>query len=111
MITGRALPAGLKQRQTQGIRAWVANSEDFRRPLANFKTGNYLGGWLSLQAAQRQDCQEAILVNDQHHWLETSTGISGAGTRGSGGPLPWTPAFYRAYAAISEPALTQKRHA
>jgi branched-subunit amino acid aminotransferase/4-amino-4-deoxychorismate lyase len=74
MITGRALPAGLKQRQTQGIRAWVANSEDFRRPLANFKTGNYLGGWLSLQAAQRQDCQEAILVNDQHHWLETSTG-------------------------------------
>jgi hypothetical protein len=27
-----------------------------------------------LQAAQRQQCQEAILVNERREWLETATG-------------------------------------
>lgn len=73
-ITGRALPADLAQRQAQGIIAWVDEARDYGRSLPAHKTGNYLGCWLALQTAQRQGAQEAILTNDQNHWLETSTG-------------------------------------
>jgi 4-amino-4-deoxychorismate lyase len=48
LITGRPLPQELAQRQQQGISAWLAESANYHRPLANFKTGNYLGGWLAL---------------------------------------------------------------
>lgn len=74
LITGRHLPQDLQSRQQQGIPAWVVDSPDYARPLPGYKTGNYLGCWLALQAAQRQGAQEAILINDTNHWLETSTG-------------------------------------
>jgi len=74
LITGRPLPQDLLVRQQQGISAWVADAADYARPLPGYKTGNYLGCWLALQAAQRRGAQEAILINDQTHWLETSTG-------------------------------------
>ncbi len=74
LITGRSLPEDLQQRQQQGITAWVADSADYARPLPGYKTGNYLGCWLALQAAQRRGAKEAILINSENHWLETSTG-------------------------------------
>lgn len=74
LILGRSLPFHLETLQQQGITAWVTDSSDYSRPLPGHKTGNYLGCWLSLQAATRQAAQEAILTNDQGHWLETSTG-------------------------------------
>ncbi|MEM1280743.1 MAG: aminotransferase class IV [Cyanobacteria bacterium P01_H01_bin.152] len=73
-ITGRSLPPNLPILQTQGIIAWVTDSPDHRRVLPGYKTGNYLSCWLALQAAKRADAQEAILIDEQGHWLETSTG-------------------------------------
>ncbi len=73
-ITGRPLPADLSERQQQGIIAWLAEVSHLRRSLPTYKTGNYLGGWLALQTAQQLGAQEAILVDDQGNWLETSTG-------------------------------------
>ena len=74
LVTGRNLPADLDQMQAEGIAAWVAKGETYDRPLPGYKTGNYLGAWLALQAAQRHGAREAILVNAQGQWLETSTG-------------------------------------
>jgi len=74
LITGRPLPPDLRERQQQGVTTWVADSADYARPLPGYKTGNYLGCWLALQAAQRQGAKEAILINNENHWLETSTG-------------------------------------
>lgn len=74
LILGRIIPQDLASRQEQGIKAWVADDELFVRSLPTHKTGNYLSSWLSLQAAQRHDCQEAILINGKGDWLETSTG-------------------------------------
>jgi len=74
LILGRSLPPHLATWQATGITAWVADSTDYSRPLPGHKTGNYLGCWLSLQAAQRMNAQEAILINESGHWLETSTG-------------------------------------
>ena len=80
-ITGRSLPANLSQQQQQGITAWVVceptnhpSMPQLQRSLPLLKTGNYLAPWLARQQAQRHDAQEAILVNDGGHWLETSTG-------------------------------------
>ena len=73
-IVGRSLPPDLALKQTQGVPVWVADGEEYGRTLAAHKTGNYLGSWLALQAAQRAAAQEAVLVDDQGHWLETSTG-------------------------------------
>ncbi|MBE9170655.1 aminotransferase class IV [Pleurocapsales cyanobacterium LEGE 06147] len=73
-IVGRNLPADLSQRQRQGITAWVAKDSLFRRDLANYKTGNYLGAWLALQQAQKLGATEAILIDNRGNWLETSTG-------------------------------------
>jgi 4-amino-4-deoxychorismate lyase len=74
LILGRSLPPHLPTLQTQGVTAWVADAAEYTRPLPEHKTGNYLGGWLALQAAKRVAAQEAILVDTQGHWLETSTG-------------------------------------
>lgn len=74
LITGRALPADLIQRQTRGITAWVADVQRFQRALAGYKTGNYLSSWLALRAAKEQAAAEAILINQKGAWLETSTG-------------------------------------
>jgi 4-amino-4-deoxychorismate lyase len=72
-ITGRALPADLAQRQTDGITAWVAQGLGVRS-LPEHKTGNYLTPWLGLQQLGRQQSEEAILTNGAGHWLETLTG-------------------------------------
>ena len=53
---------------------WEADTPDYCRPLPGHKTGNYLGCWLALQAASRAGAQEAILIDAQGCWLETSTG-------------------------------------
>ena len=74
LILGRSLPAHLATWQTQGVTTWVADTADYSRSLPGHKTGNYLGCWLALQAAQRVHAQEAILINPAGHWLETSTG-------------------------------------
>lgn len=78
-IVGRELPSNLTQKQTQGIVAWVAQAAHYRRSIAVHKTGNYLPCWLALQTAQRQFlgpelASEAILVDEDGRWLETSTG-------------------------------------
>ena len=72
-ITGRNLPPDLKQRQSQGITAWVAN-DLCQRELAQHKTGNYLGAYLARNKALSLNAREAVLVNRQGNWLETSTG-------------------------------------
>ncbi|MCT7981988.1 aminotransferase class IV [Laspinema sp. A4] len=74
LILGRILPQELAIRQEVGVKAWVAADSLFMRSLPTHKTGNYLSSWLALQAAQREGCQEAILVDGQGNWLETSTG-------------------------------------
>lgn len=74
LITGRSLPTDLVQRQQQGITAWLATGDPYQRAIPNHKTGNYLGSWLAMQQAQRQDAAEAILIDAAGHWLETSTG-------------------------------------
>ncbi len=73
-LLGRSLPPNLDSLQTDGITAWVVDSPAYGRPLPGHKTGNYLGCWLALQAAQRHHAQEAILHDGEGHWLETSTG-------------------------------------
>ena len=72
-ITGRELPPNLQASQQKGVTAWVAEAS-YQRSLPHHKTGNYLACWLALQAAQQQGAVEAILVNIQDEWLETSTG-------------------------------------
>lgn len=88
-ITGRFLPEDLEQCQQQGIPGWVANHSRFQRTLTSHKTGNYLGAWLALQEAKKLGFREAILVNDQGHWLETSTGNLWGWKSGKW----WTPAL------------------
>ncbi len=73
-ITGRNLPADLEQRQSQGITAWVAVDDLYKRELARYKTGNYLGAYLARDRALKLNAQEAILIDAQNNWLETSTG-------------------------------------
>ncbi|MEM8781140.1 MAG: aminotransferase class IV [Cyanobacteria bacterium P01_G01_bin.49] len=73
-ITGRFLPKDLEVYQRQGVKGWVANHSLFQRTLPSYKTGNYLGAWLGLQQAKKQGFQEAILVDSQGNWLESSTG-------------------------------------
>ncbi|WP_013324938.1 aminotransferase class IV [Gloeothece verrucosa] len=88
-ITGRTLAPDLEQRQQQGIRGWVAEDTLFQRSLAAHKTGNYLGAWLALQKAQQLGAQEAILIDSQGNWLETSTGNLWGWKNGCW----WTPAL------------------
>ena len=73
-ITGRDLPTDLPERQKQGVTAWVANDSLFRRDLAAYKTGNYLGAYLALKKAHILGAKEAILIDSNGNWLETSTG-------------------------------------
>lgn len=87
LIMGRALPTHLTNQQQPEIIAWVADDPIYRRFLPGHKTGNYLGCWLALQAAQRQAAQEAILTDAQGHWLETSTGNLWGWAQGAW----WTP--------------------
>ncbi len=72
-ITARSLPPDLPQRQTQGIRVQLLDPT-WSRSLPQWKTGNYLAPWLGLRSALAGGLQEAILVNPEGHWLETTTG-------------------------------------
>lgn len=73
-VTGRNLPCDLQQRQEQGITAWLAQDSLYRRDLSSYKTGNYLAAYLARHQALSLNAQEAILVDAQGNWLETSTG-------------------------------------
>ena len=73
-IIGRNLPPDLTQRQQQGITAWVAEDSIYRRNLAQHKTGNYLSAYLARQKALQVGAKEAILIDSNGNWLETSTG-------------------------------------
>ncbi|MGF1590754.1 MAG: aminotransferase class IV [Pleurocapsa sp.] len=73
-IAGRSLPPELKQRQIEGITAWIAKEPMYRRELAEYKTGNYLSAYLAREQALNLNAQEAILIDAQGNWLETSTG-------------------------------------
>jgi len=74
LVTGRALPPDLAQKQRDGVTAWVAPPDRYDRSLARHKTGNYLGAWSALGAARSRGCGEAILTDGAGRWLETSTG-------------------------------------
>ncbi len=74
LITGRYLPTDLKERQQFGIVAWLAEAPEYRRFLPEHKTGNYLSAWLALNKAQKYGAKEAILIDEDGNWLETSTG-------------------------------------
>jgi len=100
-ITGRNLPADLTQRQQQGITAWLANDSQFRRSLPQYKTGNYLSNWLALQTAREKGAQEAILVDQNGNWLETSTGNLWGWKDG----IWWTPIIDEALAGVARSRL------
>jgi 4-amino-4-deoxychorismate lyase len=70
LVFGRDLPPDLELKQSQGITAQVIQGCD--RSLPQHKTGNYLAPWLAKQQVGSQS--EAILVDAQGQWLETSTG-------------------------------------
>ncbi|MDJ0716574.1 MAG: aminotransferase class IV [Prochloraceae cyanobacterium] len=74
LIIGRSLPKNLQQLQQFGAIAKVADNPMFRRQLSTHKTGNYLPAWLALQEVQKLGAREAILVDSNGNWLETSTG-------------------------------------
>lgn len=73
-IVGRYLPEDLVDRQQKGIIGYVAQNSHFCRYLPEEKTGNYLGAWLALKEAQKLGAKEAIFVDSNGNWLETSTG-------------------------------------
>ena len=85
-ITGRNLPLDLAEKQSTGIVANVA-SPGLQRSLPMHKTGNYLSPWLAKREAGKLNAQEAILVDSQGNWLETSTG----NLWGWGDGCWWTP--------------------
>lgn len=74
LILGRKLPENLTENQQNGVIAWLSNDLFLQRSLPLDKTGNYLGAWLALQKALKMGAKEAILQNNQNHWLETATG-------------------------------------
>jgi 4-amino-4-deoxychorismate lyase len=73
-ITGRNLPSNLEKLCADGITAWVAEDSLYRRDLPQYKTGNYLSAYLARNQALSFKAQEAILIDSQNNWLETSTG-------------------------------------
>lgn len=73
LIIGRNLPEDLARNQEEGVTGWVAN-KSYQRSLSEHKTGNYLGAWLGLQSALKLGAKEAILIDKNNNWLETSTG-------------------------------------
>ncbi|MDR9403384.1 MAG: aminotransferase class IV [Halothece sp. Uz-M2-17] len=96
-ITGRELPSDLTQKQDSGITAWLANTEPFQRSFPSHKTGNYLSSWLALQTAKKKGAQEAILVDEDGNWLETSTGNLWGWKDG----IWWTPSVDQALSGIA----------
>lgn len=72
-ITGRFLPNDLTEKQKYGVAASLIGSQ-LGRSLPAHKTGNYLTAWLAKTTAQKMLAEEAILVDKNGNWLETSTG-------------------------------------
>ncbi len=70
-ITGRYLPPNLTEKQSFGIKAIALSGQ---RCLPAHKTGNYLSAWLARNTATQMSASEAILVDENGNWLETSTG-------------------------------------
>jgi 4-amino-4-deoxychorismate lyase len=73
LITGRLLPNNLTEKQKHGMKACLSIPELYRS-MPGHKTGNYLSAWLAKTNAVKLDVEEAILVDAQGDWLETSTG-------------------------------------
>jgi len=73
-IVGRLVPENLPERQQHGVSAIVATALQFNRCLPAHKTGNYLSAWLAGAKARQMSAGEAILVDENGNWLETSTG-------------------------------------
>lgn len=73
-IKGRSLPSDLKQRQTEGITAWIAQGSLYQRKIPQYKTGNYLAAYLARNQAFNSNAQEAILIDALGNWIETSSG-------------------------------------
>jgi 4-amino-4-deoxychorismate lyase len=71
-IIGRFLPENLSDKQKHGVACAVASCA-LSRSLPSHKTGNYLSAWLAKNTVS-ENAQEAILVDTQGNWLETSTG-------------------------------------
>ncbi|QLE59573.1 aminotransferase class IV [Nostoc sp. TCL26-01] len=72
-IIGRFLPENLSQMQAHGVACTIASPELYRS-LPSHKTGNYLSAWLAKANAQKSNFAEAILVDAEGNWLETTTG-------------------------------------
>lgn len=74
LIIGRNLPKDLAQSQEGGVCTWLSTNPDYARSLPHLKTGNYLAPWLALRQAQKLGAKEAILIDKEGNWLESSTG-------------------------------------
>jgi 4-amino-4-deoxychorismate lyase len=72
-IIGRFLPPDLTKKQKYGVEAMIA-ARELTRSLPSHKTGNYLAAWMAKNNAEKSHAQEAILVDAEGNWLETSTG-------------------------------------
>ncbi|MEL6494603.1 MAG: aminotransferase class IV [Cyanobacteria bacterium J06623_7] len=73
-IVGRALPSKLSLQQASGVTAWIARDSLYTRHLPQYKTGNYLSAYLARSQALKHYAREAILLDKEGNWLETSTG-------------------------------------
>lgn len=74
LILGFPLPTNLHHKQLKGVCGWLAQDKIHQRPMAGFKTGNYLGALQALREASHHGAQEAILIATDGQWLETATG-------------------------------------
>jgi branched-chain amino acid aminotransferase len=70
LVTGRALPPDLEQKQQKGV---VLLAVEGGRSWPHLKTGNYLVSFQAFRKAEAQGAQEAILMQEGT-WLETSRG-------------------------------------
>ncbi len=70
LVTGRALPSDLAQKQQMGV---VLFTVEGGRSWPHLKTGNYLVSFQAWRQAEAHGAQEAILMQEGT-WLETSRG-------------------------------------
>jgi branched-subunit amino acid aminotransferase/4-amino-4-deoxychorismate lyase len=70
LITGRALPSDLGQKQQTGV---ILLAVEGSRSWPHLKTGNYLVSFQAWRQAEAHGAQEAILMQEGT-WLETSRG-------------------------------------
>jgi branched-subunit amino acid aminotransferase/4-amino-4-deoxychorismate lyase len=70
LVTGRALPPDLAQKQREGV---VLLAVEGGRSWPDLKTGNYLVSFQAFRKAEARGAQEALLMQEGI-WLETSRG-------------------------------------